>query len=90
MKRTLDIEVLPENIPDEIVINVDELKIGDAIRIKDLANDKYDVLGDPEDVVCRVETPRAAEIEETPTEEEEEAAEPEVLAKGKEAKEGEE
>ncbi len=90
IKRTLDIEVLPENIPDEIVINVDDLKIGDAIRIKDLANDKYDVLGDPEDVICRVEAPRAAEVEETAAEEEEESAEPEVLAKGKEAKEGEE
>ncbi len=90
IKRSLDIEVLPENIPDEIVINVDELKIGDAIRLKDLANDKYDVLGDPEDVICRVEAPRAAEVEEVSAEEEEEAAEPEVLAKGKEAKEGEE
>ena len=91
IKRTLDIEVLPENIPDEIIINVDNLKIGDAIRIKDLATDKYDVLGDPEDVICRVEAPHVAEVEKVEAEEEEEeAAEPEVVAKGKEAKESEE
>ncbi len=90
IKRTLDIEVLPENIPDEIIINVDALKIGDAIRIKDIQSDKYEVLGDPEDVICRVEAPHVAEEAEAEAEEEEEAAEPEVVAKGKEAKEGEE
>ena len=92
VKRSLEIEVFPENIPDEIVLNVDALKIGDSVRIKDITSDKYEVLGDPEDVICRVEAPHVATAEEEAAEalEEEEAAEPEVVAKGKEAKEGEE
>ncbi|WP_456406269.1 50S ribosomal protein L25 [Caldithrix abyssi] len=90
IKRILDIAVLPENIPDQIVINVDSLKIGDAIRLKDLQSEKYEVLGDPEDVICRVEAPHVAEVEAAEAEEEEEITEPEVMAKGKEAKESEE
>ncbi len=90
VKRVLDIAVLPEDIPDEIVINVENLNIGDALRIRDLKFDKYEVLGDPDDVICRVEAPKMAEEPEAEAEGEEEAAEPEVMAKGKEAKEEEE
>ncbi|NOX88947.1 MAG: 50S ribosomal protein L25 [Calditrichaeota bacterium] len=88
IKRILEISVLPENIPDVIKINVDNLEIGQSIRIKDLQFDGFDVLGDPDDVICRVEAPRGAEeVEEEEVEEEE--MEPEVISKGKEDKEEE-
>ncbi len=89
IKHTVDILVLPKNIPDVIEVNVDNLKIGDALRLKDLESDKYKILGDPEDVVCRVAAPHG--VEEVAAEEEgEEEAEPEVISKGKEKEEEEE
>lgn len=90
IKHVATILVLPKNIPDVIRVNVEDLKIGDALRLKDLQNDKYEILGDPEDVICRVEAPHGAEVTEVAEGEEEETAEPEVISKGKESKEEEE
>ncbi len=88
IKHAVDILVLPKNIPDVIRVNVEQLEIGDALRLKDLQTDAYQILGDPEDVICRVEAPHGVE-EPTAEEagEEEEAAEPEVISKGKEKEE---
>lgn len=88
IKHTADILVMPRNIPDAIRVNVDDLEIGDALRLKDLQADAYEILGDPEDVICRVEVPRGVEeLEEEAAEEEE--AEPEVISRGKEKEEEE-
>ncbi len=88
IKHVAQILVLPKNIPDVIRVNVENLKIGDALRLRDLQTDNYEILGDPEDVICRVEAPRGIE-EETLEEATEEEAEPEVISKGKEDKEEE-
>ena len=79
---------MPRNIPDVIRVNVDNLEIGDALRLKDLQNENYEILGDPEDVICRVEAPRGIEEAEEEVAEEEET-EPEVISKGKEKEEEE-
>lgn len=87
IKNELSIYVLPKDIPDSIDIEVGDLMIGDAIRVKDLPEAEYEVLDDPDDVVCRVGAPRPEEEEEEELElEEEEMAEPEVIG----SREGEE
>jgi large subunit ribosomal protein L25 len=92
--RELRVECLPGDIPDNIEVDVTELKIGDMIRVRDLkVSEKIKLLDDPETVVLAVEHPREEEPVATAavpgTEVEQE---PEVIKKGKavEAEEGEE
>jgi len=93
VKHVVEISVLPKDIPEIITLNIEHLEMGDAIRVKDIPSDNFELLDDPEEVLCRIETPRVAE---TPAEEEElgleEAAEePEVItARDKEGSEGQE
>jgi large subunit ribosomal protein L25 len=92
--REIEIECLPADIPEHITVDVTELALGQATRVKDLhAGDKYRFSGDPDKVVVHVvalrkEEPKAAEVVEG------EAAaaapaEPEVIKKGKKEEEGE-
>ena len=86
----LNINVLPKDIPDEIVINIEDLGLGDTIRVKDVQLEGVEFLDDPDEVICRIEMPKIAEEEEEEEEleGEEEAAEPEVITSRE--KEGEE
>jgi large subunit ribosomal protein L25 len=93
LKNDVSIEVLPKDVPDEIIINIDDLGLNESLRVKDLEKENVAFLDDPEDIICRVEIPK---IVEEPTEdeeaelegEEEESAEPEVItAKDKEESE---
>src|SRR5687767_6407911 len=60
--RELHVECLPGDIPESIVVNVTNLKIGDLIRVRDLVvSDKIKILDDPETVVVAIEHPRAEE-----------------------------
>jgi len=80
VKNELNIEVLPKDIPDTIEINIDDLEIGDAIRVEDLKTDTFEILDDPKDLICQVEQPRVEEESATDEDEdEEESAEPEVI-----------
>ncbi len=91
--RELRVECLPGDIPEHIVVDVTNLKIGDMIRIRDLQiSDKIKILDDPETVIVTVEHPRAEEVPVAVAPELEGEAEPEVIKKGKavEAEEGEE
>jgi len=85
--REVEIECLPADIPDAIVIDVTNLGVNQAIRVSDLAKDsKVKFLSDAELTVVHVTTVK----EEAATAEAVEAvAEPEVMKKGKpEAAEG--
>ncbi len=88
----LNINVLPKDIPDEIVINIEDLGLGETIRVKDVELEGVEFLDDPDEVICRIETPKVAEeeeAEEAEMEGEEESAEPEVItARDKEGEEG--
>ena len=90
--KELNIECLPADIPEKISVNVENLKIGDSIRVKDLnIPSGVTVLDDPEQTVASVVPPEA---EEAVSEEEaltDAAAEPEVIKQKKpeEAPEGE-
>jgi len=77
----LNINVLPKDIPNEIVINIDDLSLGDTIRVKDIQLEGVEFLDDPDEVICRIEMPKIVEeeVEEAEEEGEEETAEPEVI-----------
>ncbi|MCL1632465.1 50S ribosomal protein L25 [Sporolactobacillus sp. CPB3-1] len=49
----LTVRALPNNLPSAIEVDVASLKVGEAIRVSDLAtnNTEYKILGEPEDVI---------------------------------------
>jgi large subunit ribosomal protein L25 len=86
--RELEVECLPADIPEKIVVDVSELELGKHIRVGEIkAPDKVKILTDPGLVVAHVVTPRAEEVAPTAAEaapvEGEAPAEPEVIKKGK-------
>ena len=88
----LEVECLPTAIPAHLDVNVSELKLGDAIHVKDIKiPEGVKVLDDPEQVVVSVTLPKEEEEEVTAEGAEAEGAEePEVIKKGKKEEELEE
>jgi large subunit ribosomal protein L25 len=86
--REIEIECLPADIPEAIKVDISGLMINDNIRVKSLPVDpKVKILTDPEVVIVTIVPPLKEEV---PVEAPAEAAEPEVIKKGKTAEEGEE
>lgn len=77
-KRKLKIKALPSNLPDDIVIDISQLELGDKIYTADLKNDKFLILHSDNMVVCQVKISRASIVEE----------EAEELEEGSEVTEG--
>lgn len=78
----LEIECLPKDIPQHIEINIQNLKIGDAIHVKDLQLENLTILNSEDSVIVAVTHPKA-EVE-APAEGVEEAPkEPELIGKEK-------
>jgi large subunit ribosomal protein L25 len=81
--REVEVECLPDDIPEHITIDVTELLVGKNLRVSDLpVGEKVKVLTDPGRVVAHVvalkaEEEKAAEVVEAVP------AEPEVMRKGK-------
>jgi large subunit ribosomal protein L25 len=88
--REVELECLPDDIPEHVTVDVTELTIGKNIRVSDLPlGPKVKVLTDAARVVAHVVVIK--EEEEKPAEVAEAApAEPEVIRKGKAEVEGEE
>ncbi|HXH28138.1 MAG TPA: 50S ribosomal protein L25, partial [Candidatus Polarisedimenticolia bacterium] len=56
--RDIRIACLPGNIPEQIRIDVSALKIGDALRVSDLAaDDRYRILSEPEQTLVVISAP---------------------------------
>ncbi|MGQ9473058.1 MAG: 50S ribosomal protein L25 [Candidatus Caldatribacteriaceae bacterium] len=81
----LEIECLPEAIPEAIVVEVSNLEIGDAIHVRDLVVPEGIVVAESPDEVVVVVTP--PETIEEAVASEEETVEPKVISKGKAEKE---
>lgn len=75
----ISISVLPKNIPSSIKVNIDHLGMGDSIQVKELEQENWEILLDPEQMICRVLVPKVEAEPEEEVEEEEEMAEPEVI-----------
>ena len=84
--RKLLVKGLVDDIPDEVVIDISKLEIGDSIKVNDLTIDGVELLDIPTEMVVGVRTTRIVVEEE---EEEEEAEEGEEGAAEGEAAEGE-
>jgi len=88
MLREVEVECLPDDIPEGITVDVSPIALGQSLRVSELTiGPKVKVLTDPNRVVAQVVAPRAEEekpaetVEATP-------AEPEVIRKGKLEEEG--
>lgn len=90
--NSLTVETLPENLVDQIEIDLSSLKeLGDDIQVKDInLGENTVILNDPEEMIAKVVQTSAARAELLAADEEEEiddmdtSAEPEVISKGKE------
>lgn len=76
--RELNIECLPTDIPEEIAVDIEDLKIGDTLHVEDIIPPEgVNILDEPERAVVLVAAPREEEEEEV--EEEQIVEEPEVI-----------
>ena len=91
--REVEVECLPADITEHFSVAVQELAIGEYIRVADLqkgVGEKIQLLSDPNGVVCHVVAPKVEEAVAAAEEAVEVPAEPELIKKGKAAEEGEE
>ncbi len=61
--RKIKTKGLPHNLPESIIIDITDLKIGDLVRIKDVKVEGCTIVQDPQAVVLAVKTTRAALVE---------------------------
>jgi large subunit ribosomal protein L25 len=92
--REVEVECLPSDIPEHIEVDVTELMLGQAVRLREVATDpRWKPVTDPEVMLVHIIAPRTA-AEPAPAEAvaaaPAAAAEPEVIKKGKAEKAEEE
>lgn len=82
--RSIEIECLPDDIPEDIVVDISDLAIGKHLSVADIQVDtsKIEILTAPDIGVVAVSLPKAEE-EATPVEGEGAAASPEVITEKK-------
>ncbi|MDH3814604.1 MAG: 50S ribosomal protein L25 [Acidobacteriota bacterium] len=91
VSREIELEILPREMFDKFVLDITDLEVGEHLKVADLASqlpENAKFLDDENRVVCVVEIPRIVEeeVEEEVLEDEaviSEAAEPEIIGKGK-------
>ena len=89
--REVELECLPDDIPEHITVDIADYKIGRSLRVGDLPlGEHVRLMTDPTRMVAHVIAPRAEETKAEEALEGAEAAEPEVIRKGKAEEEGEE
>ncbi len=85
--REVDIECLPGDIPEHIEIDITDLMLGQAVRLRDVATDpRWKPATDPDIMLVHIVAPRAVAAEataETAVAGAPAGAEPEVIKKGK-------
>lgn len=85
----VEVEALPRDLPEHFIVDVSKLaNIGDVIQVRDLeVSDKVEVLEDPDEIIVVATGAAPEEVEEVA---EVEAAEPELIERGKKEEEEEE
>jgi large subunit ribosomal protein L25 len=96
ISRDIEVECLPDEIPEHFVVDVSSLMIGQSVRAGGIPmTGSMRLLGPPETVLAHVVAMRAEEVapvaavEVAPAAEGAAGAEPEVIKKGKKEEEGE-
>jgi large subunit ribosomal protein L25 len=88
IRREIEIECLPADIPEHVEIDISELMLHEGVRVRDIATDaKWKSVSDPDMMLVHVILPKAEEVVATPEATAAAAtatpAEPEVIKKGK-------
>jgi large subunit ribosomal protein L25 len=86
--REVEIEVLPEHIPDRVELDVSALKIGDSLHVSALSIPNAAILTGADLTIATVVPPRAEEVAAPAAEAATEVAEPELIRKVREDEEG--
>ncbi len=82
--REIDVECLPADIPEHVEVDVTELAIGQAVRVRDLRpHPRWTPLSDPDLMLVHVLPPKVEAVTEAPAAEPAAPTEPEVIKKGK-------
>jgi large subunit ribosomal protein L25 len=87
--REVEIEVLPEHIPERVELDVSALAIGHSVHVSNLSIPNATILVAPELTLATVVPPRAEEELAPAPEAAAEVAEPELIRKPREDEEGE-
>lgn len=87
--REVEIEVLPEHIPERVELDVSALAIGHSVHVSNLSIPNATILVAPELTLATVVPPRAEEELAPAPEAAAEVAEPELIRKVREDEEGE-
>ncbi|MFW6028685.1 MAG: 50S ribosomal protein L25/general stress protein Ctc [Halanaerobiales bacterium] len=88
LMRELEIEAFPGDIPEEIVLDISELNMGDSLQVSDLEDDEdIGILSPYDNVIVTVVAPSEEITEEDEEEIEEEFIEPEVIGEEDEEEE---
>jgi len=87
--REVEIEVMPENIPDRVELDVTALKIGDSLHVRELNIPNATILTLADLTIATVVPPRAEEVTAPAPEAATEVAEPELIRKVREGEEEE-
>ena len=94
IRREIEIECLPADIPEHVEIDVSELMLHQGVRVRDIATDpKWKPISDPDMMLVHVIMPKAEEVAaatDAAVAAPAAAAEPEVIKKGKKEDEDEE
>src|SRR5216117_3411412 len=85
--REVEIEVLPEQIPDRVELDVTALKIGDSLHVRHLQIPNVTILTHSDLTIATVVPPRAEEVTAPTPEAVAEVAEPELIRKVREGEE---
>lgn len=86
--REIEIECLPDKIPGHVKIDISGLEIGQSLHVRDLQlGEDIKVLTDPEEVIANIIAPLVEEVAPAAEVAAPEAAEPEVIKKGKKEEE---
>ena len=84
IRRELEVQCLPLDVPESIEIDITDLDIGDSIHVGDITRQsEIEFLGDENFTVVTMVTPKIEE-EEEPVEEEEEEGEAAIAEEGEE------
>ncbi len=81
--RSIRVKALPAKMPEDITLDISNLKLGDNIKIGAIETEEYEILHSPRVTVAVVDIPRAVKAAEAADEEEEELeGEGEATAEG--------
>jgi large subunit ribosomal protein L25 len=88
--REIEIEVLPEHIPDRLDVDVTNLTMGHSLHVRDITIPNAQILTSGDLTIATIVAPRTEEVAAPTAEAVAEVAEPELIRKPREEAEGEE